>query len=106
PGGADAFPGTPPEVGPAPTLQLPSPVRRSLANGLQVVYVRHGTLPVVHATLVTRGGIADDPGELPGLASFVAEMIDEGAGGRSALELAAALELLGASLSTGASWDA
>src|SRR5690606_36358341 len=92
--------------GPAPSLRLPTPVRRALANGLEVVYVRHGTLPVVHATLLVPGGSAVDPASSPGLAAFTAEMLDEGAGGRSALELASALELLGASLSTTAGWDA
>src|SRR5690606_3821232 len=40
---AAPFPTTPPEPGPAPSLTLPAPVRRTLPNGLQVVYVRHGT---------------------------------------------------------------
>jgi predicted Zn-dependent peptidase len=100
------FPTTPPALGPAPAVTLPAPVSRSLPNGLTVIYVRHGELPIVHATLVTRGGMGDDPANLPGLASFTAEMLDEGAGGRNALELAAALDALGASLSTGAAWDA
>jgi zinc protease len=100
-----AFPSTPPEVGPAPTLSLPAPVQRTLANGLEVLYIRHGTVPMVQATLITRGGLTDDPADLPGLAAFTAEMLDEGAGGRGALELAAALEALGARLGTGAAWD-
>lgn len=102
----EPFPTTPPPVGPAPALTLPSPTRRSLGNGLEVVYVRHGTLPVVHATLITPGAITADPVELPGLAAFVAEMLDEGASGRSALELSSALDALGATLSAGAGWDA
>jgi zinc protease len=100
------FPTSPPALGPAPELSLPEPVRHTLANGLQVVYVRHGTLPVVHATLVTPAGSARDPGTRPGLAAFTAQMLDEGAGGRSSLDLAATVELLGATLSAGASWDA
>ncbi len=100
-----AFPTTPPEVGPAPALSLPAPVQRQLANGLEVLYIRHGTVPMVQATLMTRGGLSDDPADLAGLASFTAEMLDEGAGGRGSLELAAALEALGATLTTGAGWD-
>jgi zinc protease len=103
--GAATFPTSPPEVGPAPSLSLPAPVRRQLANGLEVLYVRHGTVPMVQATLVTRGGLSDDPANLTGLASFTAEMLDEGAGGKGSLELAAALESLGATLFTGAAWD-
>jgi predicted Zn-dependent peptidase len=55
---------------------------------------------------VTRGGQADAPAATPELASFVAEILDEGAGGKGALELASALEALGASLFVGAGWDA
>jgi zinc protease len=100
-----AFPTTPPQVGPAPALSLPAPVQRQLANGLEVMYIRHGTVPMVQATLITRGGLSDDPANLTGLASFTAEMLDEGAGGQGSLELAAALEALGATLTTGAGWD-
>lgn len=103
---AAAFPTTAPQPGPAPSLTLPEPERRSLANGLEVVYVRHGTLPIVHATLVTRGGMSDDPASLPGLAAFTSGMLDEGAGGRGALELSDAVAQLGARLSTNVAWDA
>ena len=81
-------------------------MRRTLANGLEVVYVRHGTLPMVHATLLTRGGTSADPANLPGVASFTADLLDEGAAGMNALELASALDLIGAQLGTGAGWDA
>lgn len=99
---AAAFPTVPPTPGPAPTLTLPAPERRSLASGLEVVYVRHSGLPLVHVTLLLPAGSIADPAEFPGLASFTAAMLDEGAGGRNALELAAELELLGAALGTGA----
>ena len=63
-----------------------SPLRMRLPNGLTVMYVRQAELPVVSAVLVTRGaGSADEPAEAPGLASFTANMLDEGAGGRDAL---------------------
>jgi len=100
------YPTTPPRPGPAPTVRVPAPVRRTLPNGLTVLYVQRTELPTVQATLVTRGGQTDDPAERPGLASFTANMLDEGAGGKNALELADALDALGATLVTGASWDA
>jgi predicted Zn-dependent peptidase len=106
PAQAAAFPTTPPELGPAPSLTLPTPERRTLPNGLEVLYVHHGNLPLVHATLVTPGGTTADPAESPGLASFVAAMLDEGAGGRDALELSGALDLLGAQLQANAGTDA
>lgn len=99
------FPTMPPELGEAPDVTLPDPVVRTLSNGLEVLYAKHGTLPFVHATLMVRSGRANDPDDMAGLAAFVADMLDEGAGGRDALELSDAIELLGASMSTGAGWD-
>jgi zinc protease len=104
---AAQFPTTPPALGPAPAVHPPVPVQRQLANGMKVLYVRQPELPVVSAALVIRGaGTTEDPATLPGLASFTASMLDEGAAGKSALQIADALDLLGASLNPGASWDA
>jgi zinc protease len=106
-GAAQQFPTTPPTLGPAPVVRPPVPVQRQLANGMKVLYVRQPELPVVSAALVIRGaGTTQDPATLPGLASFTASMLDEGAAGKSALQIADALDLLGASLQPGASWDA
>ena len=106
-GAQPGFPTTPPRPQGAPRVDLPEPVRQRLPNGLNVMYVRQAELPVVTAVLVTRGaGSGDEPAELPGLASFTANMLDEGAGGMDALGLADALDLLGASLSTGSATDA
>lgn len=102
-----AFPTTPPRPGPAAPVAPPTPVVRKLANGLTVMYVRRTEVPTVQATLVVRGaGSTDDPAELPGLASFTASMLDEGAAGRTSLQLADALETLGASLTASSGWDA
>ena len=104
---AQQFPTTPPTLGPAPAVTPPVPVQRTLANGMKVLYVRQPELPVVSAALVIRGaGTTEDPATLPGLASFTASMLDEGAAGKSALQIADALDLLGASLGPGAGWDA
>lgn len=103
---AAQLPATPPALAPAPSVRPPVPETRALSNGLQVQYVRMAELPVVQALLVVRGaGSAADPAGLPGLASFTATMLDEGAGGKDAIALADALDFLGASLTTGAAWD-
>ena len=104
---AAPFPTTPPVPGPAPQVDLPDPVRMRLANGMTVMYVRQAELPVVAANLVIRGaGSSEEPASIPGLASFTANMLDEGAAGMDALQLANALDLLGASLNTFAGIDA
>jgi predicted Zn-dependent peptidase len=106
-GAAQTFPTPPPSLGPAPAVTPPVPVQRTLANGMKVLYVRQPELPVVSAVLVIRGaGTTQDPATLPGLASFTASMLDEGAAGKDALQIADALDLLGASLQSGAGWDA
>ena len=106
-GAAQQFPTTPPPLGPAPAVHPPTPVQRQLANGMKVLYVRQPELPVVSAVMVVRGaGITEDPATLPGLATFTASMLDEGAGGRTALQIADALDLLGATLFTNANYDA
>ena len=96
----------PPALGPAPALTLPPIQKRALANGLPVWIVEMHEVPVANLTLVIKAGAAADPLGKYGLASFTAAMLDEGAGSRSALELADAIDFLGASLSTGSSFDA
>ena len=100
------YPKTAPAVGTVPPLSTPAPERRALANGLEVLYVRDTELPMVSAILITRGGTADEPAAHAGLAAFTATMLDEGAAGKTALQIADEMDFLGASLFTGASWDA
>jgi zinc protease len=55
--------------------------------------------------MIMLSGSDRNPLDQPGLASFTAEMVDEGTGRRSALEIAADADQIGASLSTGSSMD-
>lgn len=92
----------PPALGPLPALKLPKVQVQKLANGLEVLVVEMHEVPVVDVTLLVRAGASRDPGDLPGLATFVANMLDEGAGSRDALGLADEAQYLGATLSSGA----
>jgi len=96
----------PPANGPVPSLKVPSIQKQALSNGLPVWVVEMHEVPVVDITVIVKSGAAADPSGKFGLASFTAAMLDEGAGARSALELADAVDLLGASLSTSSSFDA
>jgi predicted Zn-dependent peptidase len=96
----------PPAPGPAPALTVPRIQKRALASGLPVWIVEMHEVPVVNITLIVRSGASADPAGKYGLAHFTAAMLDEGAGGRTALDLADAVDFLGASLSTGSSFDA
>lgn len=96
----------PPALGPAPQVDLPSIEKRTLSNGLAVWLVESHEVPVVQVNVVVRAGAGDDPAAKFGTASLAAAMLDEGAGTRSALEIADAVEFLGATLSTTSSFDA
>jgi predicted Zn-dependent peptidase len=95
----------PPVVAPLPSLVAPIPIAFALSNGINVVAVRRQVAPIVSMNLVLRTGADYDGIDRAGLASLTAEMLDEGAGGRSALEIAEALERLGADLYIGAGRD-
>jgi predicted Zn-dependent peptidase len=95
-----------PATGPAPVLKVPPIQKRALANGLPVWVVEMHEVPVVDVTLIVKSGASADPPGSFGLASLTADMLDEGAGARTALELADAIDFLGASLSTGSGFDA
>ncbi len=96
----------PPALGPAPALQLPPIETHTLSNGLPVWIVGMHEVPVVDVILVVRSGASADPRDEPGVADFTAAMLDEGAGTRTALQLADAVDVLGASLTTASSFDA
>lgn len=91
----------PPEIGPPPAFAPPPVHRFALSNGLPVYLVEKHEVPLVQVNLVVRAGAVDEPAGERGLASMTADMLDEGAGGRSALELADAIDYLGVSLETG-----
>jgi predicted Zn-dependent peptidase len=57
-------------------------------------------------SLSVPAGSADDPPDAPGLAFITADMLDEGAGSRNAVEFSSAVNDLGATLSLGAGVDA
>jgi predicted Zn-dependent peptidase len=90
----------PPELGPPPRLDLPDIQRFTLANGLPVLLMENHRVPVVEVVLAVRAGAVDEPLGKEGLASMTAAMLDEGAGSRTALEVADAIDFLGAALAT------
>lgn len=96
---------TPPLPGSAHALRLPVPQKFILPNGLSVLLVEQHSLPIVAANLITISGSDRNPTDAPGLASFTAEMLDEGTATRSPLKIAADADQIGASLATGSSTD-
>jgi len=96
----------PPALGPVRPLKLPPVSELHLSNGVPVFLVERHEVPVVQVNAVVRAGAGYDPLDKPGLASLTADMLDEGAGGKSALEISDEIDYLGAELTSEAGWDA
>jgi zinc protease len=101
---AAQIPATPPLVAAPAGLKLPAIQQARLSNGLSIHLVEMHEVPLVQVTLRVKGGGRLD-GHMPGLASFTANLLDEGAGNRDALGIAEQAAFLGADLGTGADWD-
>jgi predicted Zn-dependent peptidase len=96
----------PPQPGPPAPLRLPAIQKQKLSNGVPVWIVELHDVPVAQVNLVAFGGTANDPPGKYGLASLTAAMLEEGAGTRTALEIADAIDYLGADLGATTSSDA
>ena len=83
----------------APIIQVASPVKFTLANGLQVFVVKNTKLPKVTATLALDvDGFKE--GDKAGLADMSGQLLKRGTATKSKAELDEAVEFLGGSLST------
>ncbi len=93
---------------PGHTRNFPFPAieKSTLPNGLRVWTVRHTQVPLVAFTLLIRRGASSDPAGKDGLAAVTADMLDEGSGDRSAIEIHEALARLGAQFDTDIGSDA
>jgi len=96
---APPAPGAVPEVVRAPFVDT------TLDNGITLVSAQTSDVPIVTISLVFSGGDATDPAGKAGVAGLAASVADKGTPTRSATQIAAALESLGASLGIGASAD-
>src|SRR5207237_755799 len=95
----------PPTLPPPPALKLPAVQTAVLPNGLTLAVVEMHKVPVVDVQVLVDAGAARDPGDLPGLATFTALMLQQGAGTRGALDVADEAAFLGAQLNTAATVD-
>ncbi len=83
-----------PAPGPRAAWSPPAPESWKLPGGADVLFAKHGAVPLVSLALILPSGDAVDPPGKEGLTAMMGDMLDEGAGGRSALELGAALQAL------------
>ncbi|AHE56467.1 M16 family metallopeptidase [Sphingomonas sanxanigenens] len=95
----DAFPPAPPIADPKP-FTLPATETYTLPNGLKVTLIPYGIAPKAVVSLRVRAGNATE-GADTWLADLTGAMMKEGAGGRTAAEVAAAAAGMGGQLNVG-----
>ncbi|MBK9240330.1 MAG: insulinase family protein [Acidobacteria bacterium] len=93
---------TPPRPFQAPRVNFPDYKLKTLPNGLQVLAVSQNEQPSVSFRLLIRAGAAQDAPAKPGVASFVAALLDQGTATRSAEVIANTIESAGGILAVGA----
>jgi len=92
----------PPQLPPPQKLNLHAVQQFSLSNGLKVVLMEKHEAPLVQLNVITKMGSVNDPENKTGLAGLTMNMLTEGAAGKSSLELADAIDFLGARISANA----
>lgn len=95
----------PPPLGAAQRAMLPPIHRTTLANGLRLLAVESGTLPLVRLEFGWEAGAEHEVATNAGLATLTAALLDEGTARRTSSEIAAAIEGLGGHLATVAGWE-
>ena len=105
-GQAVAYPReSPPRPLPAGPVSFPPYEIRKLTNGMQVVLVQQNEQPVISVRMIIRAGAAQDPKGKHGLAMLTATLLDQGAGARTAEQIAEQIDFIGGALGTGAGTD-
>ncbi|HTK57132.1 MAG TPA: pitrilysin family protein [Gemmatimonadales bacterium] len=94
-----------PTVPAPPVFRMPAVQTARLPNGITIDLVEMHELPLVEVDIMIRNAGARMDGDLAGLATFTAGMLDEGAGSRDALGISSEAAYLGAVYGTGADWD-
>lgn len=95
----------PPRPLPATPVSFPEYQLKALANGLQVVYVAQHEQPAVSLRLIVGAGAAQDPKGKYGLAMLTSTLLDQGAGARTAEQIADTIDFVGGVLGTGTGTD-
>jgi zinc protease len=94
-----------PSAGPVRSFDFPPVYTGSLDNGLRIRSVQVARLPVVTVLVVLDAGEGLLEDERAGLAALTGDCLEGGTNNRSGVELAEALETIGAGLGIGTGWD-
>jgi zinc protease len=102
----------PPSPGAPHRAELPTPVERTLANGLRAIVFQQRSgpkafgVPLIAAQLLVRAGSSAESESESGLASLAASLLTQGTTQRTAVELAQTIDGLGARLDASSGYDA
>lgn len=95
---------TPPPPGKPRDFRVPDKIERSLANGLDLTLIEWGTIPKTTIVAILQAGNLNE-GEQTWLADLAGEMLKEGAGSRSANDIAEAAARMGGEVGVGVGPD-
>lgn len=79
--------------------------RQVLPNGLTVLHLERNNLPLVVISMLVRAGSLEEPPSKPGLSNLTATLMPEGTLTRTASDISAEAEFIGADLSVSAGVD-
>jgi zinc protease len=102
----------PPSPGAPHRADLPLPVERTLANGMRVIAFAQRSapkayaVPLISAQLIFRGGASAENEAQAGLATLTSTLLTQGTATKSAVEIAQAVDGLGARLDAASGYDA
>lgn len=105
PSTVDRSKGLPPMSEPA-AAKFPDLQKATLKNGMKVVLAKREGVPTVGMNMVFDAGHSADKADKAGATTLAMGMMDEGTKDKSALEINEQLQILGATLGTGADADA
>ena len=103
---------TPPPPSAPRSATLPTPVERTLANGLRVIAFQQTSapkalgVPLISAQLILRGGGAGESESEAGLCALTSALLTQGTTKQSALQIAQAVDAIGARLDAASGYDA
>jgi zinc protease len=99
------YPTKPPAPSPLKPATFPPFQEATLPNGVHLVVVENHKAPVISISLSMPAGSIYDPQGKEGVASMAASLLTKGAGGRTADQIAEAIEGVGGSIGSGANLD-
>jgi zinc protease len=102
---AAAVPKPPPPPQPLRELRFPPFAERTLGNGLRLIAIERHTDPEVSLRLLLPAGMLFEPKGKAGLAGATADLLTQGTAGRTAQQIAAAIDGVGGTLDASSGAD-